>query len=243
MAAVHQPVPAGDASGAAAQAVFQQQWRIYRAMMDHNYLFHREVYGCLRRILVDEGPRPFRFLDLGCGDAEIAGALKGTRIAHYHGVDLSRAALDLAEQSLAALGCPVTLEERDVIEFLGDHPEPAGVVWSGLLLHHFPTPAKRAAMRAIRGVVGERGVLLLYEPASPDGEDRAGWLRRWDAQRPAWTAYAPADWDAFAAHVHAADFPETASGWQELGREAGFTTAREVYAAPSDLLRMYRFGA
>jgi hypothetical protein len=45
------------------------------------------------------------------------------------------------------------------------------------------------------------------------------------------------------AHVHAADFPETVSGRHELGREAGFGAVREVFVAPSDLLRMYRFGA
>ena len=50
-----------------AQAVFQQQWQIYRTMVDHNYLFHREVYGWLRRILVDEARQPFRFVDVGCG--------------------------------------------------------------------------------------------------------------------------------------------------------------------------------
>jgi SAM-dependent methyltransferase len=217
MVRIEEAAPVAGEPDATAQAVSQQQWRIYRTMVDRNYFFHREDFGHCR-ILLSEAPESFRFLDLGCGDAEIAGALKGTGIARYHGVDLSRAALNLAERSLAALACPVTLEERDVIAFLGDRPEPADVVWSGLLLHHFPAPAKLAALRAIRGVVGERGLLLLYEPASPDGEDRAGWLRRWDAQRPAWTAYAPADWDAFVAHVHAADFPETESRWHERDR-------------------------
>ena len=233
--------PADDAS---AQAVFHQQWQIYRTMVDHNYLSHREVYDCLRQILVDEAPQPFRFVDVACGDAiEIVGALQGTRIADYHGIDLSRAALDLAGRALAVLACPVTLEQRDFVEALGEGAEPADVVWIGLSLHHLLTPAKLAVMRAIRGIVGERGLLLIYEPASPDGEDRAGWMRRWDEQQPAWTAYTSAAWDTFAAHVRAADFPETASRWHELGRDAGFGTVREVFVAPSDLLRMYRFGS
>jgi hypothetical protein len=29
--------------------------------------------------------------------------------------------------------------------------------------------------------------------------------------------------------------------WLELGREAGFGTVQEVFIAPSDVLRMYRF--
>src|SRR5260221_12229851 len=105
---------AEDAPDASAQAVFHQEWQLYRTMVDHNYLYHREVYGCLRRILVNEAPKPFRFVDVACGDAlEIVDVLRGTRITRYHGVDLSRAALDLASRALAGLACPATLEQRD----------------------------------------------------------------------------------------------------------------------------------
>ena len=77
MVNAHQAAPADDALDASAQAVFHQQWQIYRTMVDHNYLFHREVYGWLHRILVDEARQPFRFVDVGCGDAaEIVGALR-----------------------------------------------------------------------------------------------------------------------------------------------------------------------
>jgi Methyltransferase domain len=236
--------PAENAPDASAQALFHQEWQIYRTMIDHNYLYHREVYGCLHRILIDEAPQPFRFVDVACGDAtEIVGALRGTRISQYHGIDLSRTALDIARPAVAALGCPVKLEQRDLVEALRDRAEPADVVWISLSLHHLLTPAKHAVMRAIRGIVGERGLLMIYEPASPDGEDRAGWMRRWDEQQPVWTAYKPAEWDRLVDHVHAADFPETASRWHELGREAGFDTVQEVFVAPSNLLRMYRFEA
>jgi hypothetical protein len=49
------------------------------------------------------------------------------------------------------------------------------------------------------------------------------------------------DWEVMSAHVHAADYPETTSQWHELGNAAGFATTREVFVAPSDLFRMYRF--
>ena len=176
------------------QAVFHRQWSIYRKMVDHNYLFHREAYGCLHEILRDEAAKPFRFLDLGCGDAgPVVGALAGTEIAQYHGIDQSAAALDLARAALTALPCPATLEQRDFAEALGDRPAAADIVWIGLSLHHFQAPEKLAAMRAIRDIVGERGMLLIYEDTSPDGEDRAEWLRRWDLQQPTWAAYSTAN--------------------------------------------------
>jgi hypothetical protein len=59
------------------------------AFVDNNYFYHREVYGQLHRILAEEAVQPFRFLDIGCGDAKATvDALKGTRVAHYHGIDV-----------------------------------------------------------------------------------------------------------------------------------------------------------
>ena len=71
------------------------------------------------------------------------------------------------------------------------------------------------------------------------GKNRAFWkiqgkrltnyagLRRWDDQKPWWTALAPEEWDAGRANVYANDFPETTSRWHALGHEAGFGQARE----------------
>ena len=100
-------------------------------------------------------------------------------MAHYHGIDLSRAALDLASKALEALSCPATLDHRDFVAALRDRPEPVDVAWISLSLHHLLAPAKLTLMREIRGAVGDRGLFLIYENASPDGEDRDAWLLRW----------------------------------------------------------------
>ena len=240
MAEITPSTAAGDRRTAPSQAVFQQEWRIYRTLVDENYLFHREAYACLRRILVEGVRRPFRFLDVACGDATASvEALTGTAITHYHGIDLSAAALELARSALAVLDCPVTLEHADYVEALREWSEPADVVWIGLSLHHLRTAEKLEILRAIRNMLTEDGHLLVYEDTSPDGEDREGWLRRWDDQKPLWTAYTPEGWETITAHVHAADYPETASRWVSLAHEAGFAEAREAFVAPSDLIRLY----
>jgi SAM-dependent methyltransferase len=227
-----------------AAALFQHEWQTYRKMVDHNYLFHREVYARLRQVLLDEAPRPFRFLDIACGDAgATVNALTGTPIARYHGIDLSPTALGIARHTLAALACPVDLREGDFVEALRAWRAPVDVAWIGLSLHHFPIGAKLDLMRQVGRIVGPRGLFLIYENTSPDGEDREGWLRRWDEQEPLWTAYTPDEWDAMRTHVHAADFPETTTRWHELGHAAGFREVRELFVAPTDLFRMYAFRA
>ncbi len=135
------------------------------------------------------------------------------------------------------------IEQNDFVVALSDSPAPADIVWIGLSLHHLRTPEKRDVLRAIRSIVGEDGRLLIYEDVSRDDEDRASWLRRWDAQRPSWPAFTDEEWDAVNAHVHAADFPETVSGWRQLGNEAGFGSVQELFVSPTDLLRMYCFRA
>jgi SAM-dependent methyltransferase len=236
--------PAGTASDEPALALFQKHWQLYRKVVDYNYLFHREAYNCLHRILVDEAVQPFRFLDIACGDASTTiEALKGTQIASYHGIDLSQVALELASQALEMLACPVTLDRRDFIEALCDRPEPVDVAWIGLSLHHLLTPAKLSVMCQMRSILGDRGLFLIYENASPDGEDRDAWLRRWDDQKPRWTALTAEEWDAGVAHVHANDFPETNSQWHALGGEAGFGQVRELFVAPTNLFRVYCFRA
>ena len=57
------------------------------------------------------------------------------------------------------------------------------------------------------GIVGDSGLFLIYENASPDGEDRDAWLRRWERQnQPLWTALTVEEYEAMAAHVRANDF-------------------------------------
>jgi hypothetical protein len=96
-------------------------------------------------------------------------------------------------------------------------------------------------MHAIRSIVGDGGRLMIYEDASPDGESRDGWLARWDQQKPNWTAYTEAEWNYVTAHVHSSDFPETDQVWRQLGRDAGFSRADELYQSPTALFRLYSF--
>lgn len=235
------PNPQGYAE-APANELFQQDWRVYRKMVDNNYLFHREAYATLHRALIDTYDRPFRFLDIACGDASASvAALEGTNVAAYHGIDLSRPALDLAASALETLPCRHSLRESDFVAALADHDVPTDIAWVGLSLHHLQADGKLETMRQIRRIVGDGGVFLAYENAGPDGESRDQWLERWDLQEPDWPAFTPEELLLVRAHVHGSDYPETDSTWRALGEGAGFASTEELYRSPSDLFRLYRF--
>src|SRR6476620_9553675 len=89
-----------------AMQAFRNQWQAYQKLVDNNHLSHREVRAILHRQLVETLGRPFRFLDLACGDASMTvAALEQTPVIEYHGIDLSAAALDMAKQTVASLSC------------------------------------------------------------------------------------------------------------------------------------------
>jgi hypothetical protein len=69
-------------------------------------------------------------------------------VVHYHGIDVSRSALDIAEQTLRVLNC--TLYESDFVQALKDWRNPVQVVWVGLSLHHLRAPEKLNVMRDVR---------------------------------------------------------------------------------------------
>lgn len=236
--------PAHAAADPSTVEMFQTTWNIYRKMVENNFLYHREAYASLNDLLVTEVARPFRFLDIACGDASSsAGALQGTTISHYRGIDFSALALESAEKSLASLECQVTLEQGDFLDAVPGRADLADIAWIGLSLHHLKSEEKLDFMREVRRILPDDGMLLIYENTTRDGEDRDGWMRRFDLQKPLWTAYTETEWQAMAAHVHAADFPESDAMWQWLGEQAGFRSTREIFASPPDLFRLYCFNA
>ena len=229
-------------SAGSSAEVFEADWAIYRKMVDSNYLFHREAYAHLRQLVRKRFDRPYRVLDLACGDASaIAGALGGTGVAAYSGVDLSAEALALAGVNLAPLGCSVDLRRLDLADALAGWQSPVDLAWVGLSLHHFAAPGKLELLAGLRRVVGSGGMVAIYENTLRDGEDRAGWMRRWDAQRPTWQAFTEAEWVRITDHVHAHDYPESAGDWIGLASDAGYRHVDEVYRSPTDLFRLFAF--
>jgi SAM-dependent methyltransferase len=240
---IHQFRPGGAMVDAAALAQFQQQWATYRKLVESDCLCHRELGGILQATLNDVFKSPFSFLDIACGDAfMMKTALRGTQVRHYHGIDLSQAALEIAAANLAGLPFKADLDHRDFVEAMLRRPEHADAAWCSLSIHHLATDDKLKLIQAIRRATGSGGIFLLYEPTRRDGEDRPAWLDRFlRTNKPRWNVLTADEWEQIWHHVTTCDFPETGPVWCELGREAGFGTARQVFVDPTDFFRLYRF--
>ncbi|WP_245467398.1 MULTISPECIES: hypothetical protein [unclassified Mesorhizobium] len=70
-------VRAGD-DAVGSQDMFNKELQTYRKIVGANLMFHREVYGVLRDLLVEHAPASFRFLDIACGDASASAAMLKT---------------------------------------------------------------------------------------------------------------------------------------------------------------------
>ena len=135
-------------------------------------------------------------------------ALRGTKVRHYHGIDLSQPALELAAANLAGLPFEVDLDHRDFVDAMMRRPEHADAAWCSLSIHHLSTDDKLRLMKAIRGAVGARGIFMLYEPTRRDDEDRPAWLDRFmRTNKPMWSVLTGAEWEQIRHHVDTCDFP------------------------------------
>ena len=226
-----------------AMQTFCHQWQVYSKLVDSDYLSHQAVRAVLHRELVTNVNRPFRFLDIACGDARLTvAALQGTHVIHYHGIDLSAPALAMARETVQTLACPVELEQADFVSAMRGRPVPADVVWIGLALHHLQTPDKQVLMREVRTAVGADGRFLIYEPIRNEGESRLEYLNRFEhISRFAWPALTLEEWTIILTHVRAADFPEPPSVWAQLGRNAEFSDVRRLFTDPTGLYSVFCF--
>jgi SAM-dependent methyltransferase len=240
---VHQFSPGGAVVDAAALDQFQHRWATYGRLVSENSLSHREVTAELHATLADEFASPINFLDIACGDARIMPeALRDISVRHYHGIDLSRPALELAAANLTELPCEVDLDQRDFFEALTQRTERADAAWCSLSIHHLATDNKLDVLKAIRDALGAGGIFLLYEPTRIDGEERAGYLERFQqTNHRLWDYLSEPEWEQIWEHVSTCDFPESAAGWVEIGRAAGFSSGCPLFTDPTDLYRLFRF--
>ena len=237
---IHQFQPGGAVVDAPALDQFQRQWATYQKLVDADALSHWEVGALVHDTLKRSFTAPFFFLGIACGDASQMRALADTKTRHYHGVDLSESALELAANNLKDMPFEVELDHGDFVEAITRRPEPADVAWCGLSIHHLDTDGKLRLMQALRDSTS--AFLMIYEPTRGDRETRDAYLERFRrVNQPIWTMLTPDEWAQIYHHVTTCDFAETQAKWLDLGRQAGFSGARELFQDPTGFYRVFRY--
>jgi SAM-dependent methyltransferase len=210
---------------------FFDEWSIYDLVLDHNYMFHDEIYLDVERVLREcYGDRSFAVLDLGCGSARhFAVVLQGRRVGRYVGYDLSEAALSRAKTNLAVLNCRVELHEEDLLEGLNGGSEAFDLIFSGFSLHHLTATETRSFFRSAYRRLNPSGILLMIDTMREADENRQTYLDRYCGWiRSKWKALSRRALDAICEHVRENDFPQTAVELETTAAEAGFGRCREI---------------
>ena len=240
MVNIHHFAPGGAVVDEAALDQFQKQWATYQKLVDNNSLASKQS-GAILHAALAALKEPFAFVDIACGDAgQMKRALAGTKIRHYHGIDLSAPALELAAKNLENEPFEVELDQIDFVEALTKRAEPANAAWCGLSIHHLSTEGKLRLFEAIHR--STKDFLMIYEPTLADGEHRDGYLARFrHVNRPVWNFLSNEEWAQIDHHVTTCDFPESASTWLELGQQAGFAKVQQLFLDPTGFYGIYRY--
>ena len=208
---------------------FFDTWNIYRKIVANNNMFHKEIYADVQQVLTALG-NDFSVLDLGCGDAAcLAPVLAGQAVSHYHGVDLSQTALGLAAANLAALSCPVSFQQADLLQALLDTEQRYQVIFSSFALHHLPLAQKGEFFQAVYPRLAEGGLLLLIDTCRDADESLSTYLASYcDWLCNDWVGINDEEKTIACRHITENDLPEELATLTALARSAGFTQCLEV---------------
>lgn len=212
--------------------VFVKSWRVYREIIDNNYMFHREISEAVKLALTESMTKPMvSIIDLGCGDASmILPLLNRDQVGQYVGFDLSPSALDMAGEALSAMGIKHHLCCNDMLEGIRTLPdESQDLVFSSYALHHLSVDQKEAIIREIARVLLPGGHFVLIDIFREPDESRTDYLTHYmDRLRSDWLSLAKASAELVIDHATRFDFPENTEFYVVRLRDEGFKSCRRL---------------
>jgi len=206
-------------------------WFYYDQVLDHNYMFHEDIFGHLEGFLDARfGERPFSVLDLGCGSARhMAPALKGKPVSSYLGFDLSEKAAELARINLQQIDGRVEIREGELLDGLIRSAGPFDLIISSFALHHLDAERKRSFFENARSRVSDRGLVLVIDVMRDDDETLEVYLDRYCAWlEENWPAVTPEGRAAISEHIRSCDFPASRAEFRSMAADAGFAHSSEL---------------
>ncbi len=210
--------------GISSDAIFTEQWAIYRKVIDCDYMSHVEIAGRLATEVA--GCSPLRVLDLGCGDMEVTSKVfDGIPEVSLTGVDSSGMALSKAEDMIAKTSIRGMFIESDLLAYLKNEGPSFDLILAGFSLHHLQAGEKQEFFNACSKRLAESGRLLLFDCVRPPGLPRSVTLQRYlDWIESEWTEMSLREKEQIRHHIMTSDFPEENTHLLEMGKTAGFQT-------------------
>lgn len=215
---------------------FDKKWQLYQKVVQNNYMEHQEVYGVLHDFLNRFFQKPFKLLDLGCGDASWSvKGLSGTPIEFYLGFDQSEVALEIAKKNVSVLNCEsqffqgnLTQFETEFYPYNGDKKYDA--VMAAFSLHHLSPEQKEMLLVQIFNVLNKDGVLILIDVFRKASESRDYYLERYLGRvKQNWSLLTSEEYHLVEEHISSSDFPETEETLKTMAENQGFIKCDRLY--------------
>jgi len=209
-----------------------EQWAMYDAVVQHDYMHHAELARTLGDWARAFG-QPLRIIDLGSSDSWLAThAFRDANVEHYLGVDLAESSIERARGNVAIWPGRAELVCGNLADVLAARPTgSANVALASYSLHHFSTADKLKLIGEVHRILTPGGALLWIDAVRNDGENHATYIDRLTHSMASdWTGLTVDQRERGVTHVRTSDFPETKSWMLEHTQAAGFRSAGTLLA-------------
>lgn len=231
--------------------LFQEGWKIYRLIVEYDYLWHSIAAKSLERLMATRfaTQETVRFLDLACGDAETTAhvlaqvgrdAPRSRRpVIRYLGIDNSPMALKEAAKTRFDEATEAHFSEADFVEFLQTDRNLFDIIYVGMSAHHLGLPLLPGFFAAVHARLAPGGVFVAWELFCQPDETRAEYLDRLhQIIRKFWILMPEESRESVVAHTVACDYPVTHDQWNAAATQAGLKPGRFDARSPDLLFAM-----
>jgi len=201
-----------------------EQWAMYDAVVQHDYMRHTELAAALAD-WATEFAQPLEIVDLGCGDAGLAtNGFRAAHVKHYLGVDLSESSVERARGHLSIWSGRAEIICGNLAETLaGLTGESVNTVLASYSLHHFSTSDKIKLVSEVWRLLKPGGAFLWIDAVRDNGESRDDYISRLThTMEKDWVGLTVEQRRRGVEHVRTSDYPETSAWMRDEVAAAGF---------------------
>lgn len=221
-------------------SMFSEQWGTYMSVIEHNYMYHKELIEIVKEEL--KGFEAPSILDLGCGDSYIISeSLSDDQVIDYWGVDSAAMALESGRENLKRAKGEITLINEDLLKALEGMKRSFDIVISGYSLHHLEAEDKEKCFSLISKLLSDGGVFIFYDLENNPNETGAEYIKRvCDVFDSDWSQFDASTLEDIRTHVEGNDLPENERFYLDNFERTGFSDVEKVFRDKDEMFSAYR---